>query len=133
MDSKPVTPRAGTDTAPGAQERRREQRICDPFPARVRGTDADGSHFEVDTVIDNISTGHLYLRLIPCVRRGAPLRVTFRLSSDPAKAETTTQVEVSGRVIRSEEKPGQVCGVALAFESHRFLFGGARETPNLVR
>jgi len=121
LDLRPVTPQAGAEA--GAQERRREQRICDPFPARVSGTDADGRPFEVDTVIDNISTRHLYLRLLPYVMRGAALRITFRLSADPAKAETTTRVEVRGSVIRSEEKPGRVCGVAVAFESHRFIYG----------
>lgn len=98
-----------------------KQRICSPFPVVVKGTDIDGTAFEVSTVTDNLSEGYLYVRLMPCVVCGAKLSVTLQLSASVMSA-ATTRVEINGVVIRLDFKPGGVCGVAVAFEQHRFIY-----------
>ena len=103
-------------------ERRREQRIREPFPARVEGIDKDGKSFEADTVIDNINTDCLYVRLLACLERGANLSVAFRLSVAAGKAATSPRVEVKGKVIRIDSIPADVRGVAVAYTLERFYF-----------
>jgi hypothetical protein len=103
------------------RERRQRQRISDPFPARVKGISADGTSFEVDTVIDNISPGCLYLRLMPCVERGAKLSVVFRLSSSAEKAASSPRAEVTGEVLRTDPRDG-AWGVAFTYKLRRFYF-----------
>lgn len=105
-------------------ERRREQRICEPFPARVKGVDVNGASFEVDTAIDNISVGCLYLRLVPCVKEGTKLSVIFRLSTAVDNLASAARVEVKGEVLRMDAKIGGVCGVAIGYKLRRFYYAG---------
>jgi len=100
-------------------ERRREQRIREPFPARIEGIDKDGKSFKADTVIDNINTDCLYVRLLPPVERGANLSVAFRLSY---ASDTSARVELKGEVIRVDPIPADVRGVVVAYKLHRFYF-----------
>ena len=109
-------------------ERRREQRICEPFPARVRAIDRDGIAFEADTVIDNINTNGLYLRLMFCLTRGAELSVEFRLCCSAEKAATSPRAKVKGEVVRVDPKPGRVWGVAITYKLQQFYFA---KTENL--
>jgi hypothetical protein len=111
---------------PQPRERRQRQRICDPFPARVKGISADGTSFEVDTVIDNISPGCLYLRLMPCVERGAKLSVIFRLSSSAEKAASSPRAEVTGEVLRADPRDG-AWGVAFTYKLRRFYFAADQD------
>ena len=103
-----------------AHERRRKPRISTPFPARVKGIDADGLAFEVETVLDNLSSDGCYLRIMPCVEKGALIEVVFKLvtalDSRPARA-----VKVKGTVMRADERPGGVCGIAMLFRTRRFI------------
>jgi hypothetical protein len=106
----------------GSPERRRAQRICVPFPAKVSGIDKDGRPFEVRTVLDNVSRTGLFLRMMPCVEAGASLSVTFQLIHPTGLTEGTAGVRVrEARVVRAEEKPGGVCGVAITFERSEFV------------
>src|SRR5438270_3427276 len=50
-------------------ERRRRPRLYEPFPVMVRGVDASGTSFEINTVLDNMSADGLYVRLRRQVRR----------------------------------------------------------------
>jgi hypothetical protein len=103
-------------------ERRREQRIREPFPARVEGIDTDGKSFKTDTVIDNINTNCLYVRLLHPVERGANLSVAFRLSLASARAKTSARVKLIGEVIRVDSIPADVRGVVVAYKLQRFYF-----------
>ncbi len=95
-------------------ERRSKPRICVPFPAIVRGVDDGGKAFRCATVVDNTSAGGLYVRLMPCVKDGALLDITLRLST-PRAGGGTTRVVTRGVVVRSETMAGGACGVAVAF------------------
>lgn len=83
----------------------------------------DGESFETETVIDNLSADGLYLRLMRAVKQGAKLSVVFHLSlKTGAEAVSQPRVAVKGLVLRTESKPGGVCGVAITFDRSRFLF-----------
>ncbi len=101
-------------------ERRRALRVELPFPVTVRGTDATGEYFTVDTVLDNLSACGLYFRLPRSVAPGAKLFVVVRLAlgSEP---EAAPGVAMRGVVVRAELLDGR-CGVAVSFDQHRFLY-----------
>ena len=107
----------------GSTERRRSPRICVPFPATVNGVDKDGRPFEVSTVLDNVSSTGLYFRIMPCVEAGANISVAFRLLLQPSgMTDGAASVKVSNaKVVRAEEKPGGVCGIAVAFKYPEFI------------
>ena len=102
-------------------ERRRKPRIYKPFPATVRGVSASGEPFQINTVLDNLSAGGLYLRLMPRVEQGARLFIVIWLAPAPMGELTPPRVAARGRVLRSEPKPGGECGVAVRITRHRFL------------
>lgn len=103
-----------------AFERRRKPRIYNPFPAVVRGVDKDGNAFEVRTVLDNLSADGLYLRIMPVVKNGSRLTVTFELSS-PSDEVVSANVRVQSRVVRTDHTVGGSCGVAVTYTSPKFL------------
>ncbi|GAC1446825.1 MAG: hypothetical protein NVSMB56_09190 [Pyrinomonadaceae bacterium] len=112
-------------------EHRRNPRIYAPFPAHVSGADVDGKQFEIVTVVDNLSADSVYLRLMPCVERGARLSLVIELVAahgirqanakiDAANDSRSLRIAIKGRVMRVDEKPGGACGVAIFFEEHEF-------------
>lgn len=107
----------------GLNERRRSERIFTPFPAVVEGADVDGLDFKVDTVLDNLSKGGLYLRLVPCVSVGAQVSVLFRLSGSVNSEATSSKVAINGEVLRVERKEGGACGIAVRCDLARFIYG----------
>jgi len=58
-------------------------RLYEPFPVMVRGVDANGKSFEINTVLDNMSAKGLYVRLKRQVRRGVKLFMIVQLSTTP--------------------------------------------------
>ena len=106
-----------------ALERRVTPRIFDPFPATVQGVDINGDFFRFNTVLDNISAGGVYLRLMPCVGRGAKLSIVFQLipRRESLEGTETPSVAVQGNVLRVEPKHGGSCGVAVSITHHQFL------------
>jgi c-di-GMP-binding flagellar brake protein YcgR len=113
----------GPSTALKQVERRDDPRISNPFPVRVEGVDTDGNVFEVQTVLDNLSSGGLYVRLFRTVKPGVKLSIRFRFLNGPAAEESTPCVVAQGVVVRTEPKVGGACGVAVMFKSRRFLYG----------
>ena len=99
-------------------ERRRKLRLYGPFPAKVRGVDVNGKIFKVETVLDNISAGGLYVRLRQQVDLDAILFVITRLSTREVRAP---RVAVRGKVLRIEQKSDDECGVVIVITRHRFL------------
>ena len=103
-----------------AVERRSKPRIYDPFPATVHGVDASGASFQSRTIIDNISTGGLYLRLMRCLERSAKLYVVIQLSNAPLDGDPGMRLHVSGEVLRVEPMLGGACGFAVSIKHNRF-------------
>lgn len=107
-------------TTPVAEERRSKLRIAVPFHAKVRGTDLSGDEFAVETVLDNISAGGLYVRIVPRVAIGTRLSVDVALRTTPVATGDSPRFSVDGTVLRAEQKPGGACGLAVSFEQVRF-------------
>lgn len=105
----------------GPIERRRKPRIAVPFPAKVQGADDVGRTFEVETFLDDLSSNSLYLRVAPAVAPGASLRISFQPFTTNGSTKNLAQwVKVEGTVVRVDEKPGGVYGVAVVFVRSQF-------------
>jgi len=124
MASKP-RPVAGSMNECGGIERRGAVRVAIPFPATVRGMDQTGDRFTLDTVLDNLSSTGLYLRLARLVEPGATLFVVVRLAVVSAQQVAAASVAVRGVVLRAEPQSSGMRGVAILFTRHRFLYAVA--------
>lgn len=107
-------------------ERRAVSRIEIPFPATVRCVDVDDQPFEEHTVLDNLSSGGLYLRLARPVKHGARLFVLFRLSVVPGAQASAAYIALHGVALRVEPRPGGVFGTAIRLIHHRFIYATAK-------
>lgn len=111
----------GSPQAAPERERRSTPRLSASFPAAVVGAGATGGVFEVNTQLDNISAGGLYLRLDRRVEPGATLLVVVHLCAAGRETRDTSRVSIDGLVLRSESDPGGHCGLAIKITNHRFL------------
>ena len=102
-------------------ERRHAPRLAFSFPARVVGVDAGDSVFDVSAVLDNISAAGLYVKLGRRVEAGTTLLIVVHLCAAGRETRDTARVAINGLVLRSESQPGDACGLAVRFTSHRFL------------
>ena len=100
-------------------DRRRTLRVDLPFPVTVRGTDATGDRFTLDTTLDNLSACGLYFCLPRPVAPGAKLFLVVRLTPGP---EAGPSVAMRGVIVRAELLADGRTGVAVSFDDHRFLY-----------
>lgn len=102
------------------RERRARPRIEEPFPVTVRGVDVAGEKLNIDTVLDNVSGGGLYLRIPTRIELGARLGIGIGLY-DPETLELGARVATTGKVVRMESiAPGEH-GIAVAFTKYRMF------------
>lgn len=111
----------GLRSTSGGRDQRAKPRISVPFPADVQGKDKKGDEFSITTVLDNISGNGLYLRMMPCVDLGARLSIVLKLLTPSDLVEAEPRFAIEGVVVRAEEQSGGACGVALTFDSVRFM------------
>jgi hypothetical protein len=104
-----------------SQQRRISPRIETPFPAAVRSVDVDDQVFEAYAVLDNFSSGGLYLRLARQVRQGVRLFVLIRLSIALDADQSTAGIALHGAALRIEPRPGGTFGTAISVAHHRFI------------
>ena len=102
-------------------ERRIKPRIYKPFHAMVRGVNAGGEAFEASTVLDNMSSGGLYLRVEQNVMQGAGISVIIRLSTKKVDLIPVANVAVEGVVVRNEAQPSGVYGLGISISNRRFV------------
>ena len=116
-------PRPHSDALPHyiSQERRASPRIETPFPAVVRSVDIDDLPFEEHTVLDNLSSGGLYLRLARQVQPGVQLFVLFQLSIALDTYSAIAGIALHGVALRVERRPGGIFGTAISLVHHRFI------------
>lgn len=101
----------------GIEERRAKPRIKERFPTRASGADAEGELFEIDGVLDNISSTGVYLVLPRKMRVGAELKVVIKFLHGGGGATAL----LLGHVLRDEPQPDGRHGLALAIMEHRFV------------
>jgi hypothetical protein len=107
-----------TDFGSRTQERRQKARIKEPFPARIWGVDSGDLPFNVDGVVDNISSTGLYLKSPRGVDNGSDVRLIVHLLSGPTSGVTAS---IQGRIVRCEPRSGGEHGLAIQINKHRFL------------
>jgi PilZ domain len=105
---------------PSERERRRQERIYEPFPVTIRSVDASGEAFETQTVLDNFSASSLRVRLQRRVKRGAKVFAIIRLSTSPPEVPAP-RVAVRGVVLGVEPQGDGTWSIAVNFTHHRFL------------
>ena len=88
------------------------------FITRVRGINTTGEPFEVETALDNLSAGGLYIRLGQNVKENTKLELLIHLAE--SRDAVAPVVETKGVVLRSEQKPNGEFGIAVKFTRHRF-------------
>jgi hypothetical protein len=102
-------------------ERRSKPRIKGSFPTVVQGVDACNETFQVETTIDNISAGGLYLRLRQRLEPGTTLFFITSLSTPGSVNVSAPRLALHGVVLRTELTQRGACGVAVALSNYRFL------------
>jgi hypothetical protein len=112
-----VTPQRAVPQAPDC-ERRRKPRLKEPFPARVWGVDSGALPFNIDCVLDNISSTGLYLRAPTLVDTGSEVRLVVHLLNGSSTGATAS---LHGRILRTELQADGKHGLAIAIENHSFL------------
>ena len=88
-------------------------RIIGPFTALVRGNDARGEHFEVETELDDLSASDCNLRLRQDVNNGTMLFVVARLHK--------ALVAMHSVVLKAEKQEDEQWCISLGIIHHRFL------------
>jgi hypothetical protein len=102
-------------------ERRAAPRIETPFPVIVRSAAVDGQLFEEYTMLDNLSSSGLYLRLARRVQQSSRVFALIRLSAAPDADASVACIALHGLVMRTESLPGGVYGTAIRLTHHRFI------------
>jgi hypothetical protein len=99
-------------------ERRLRPRIYEPFPTRAWGKDAEGQNFDVDCVLDNISSTGLYLLLPLRVKLDAELSLVIKFLNRQGTGATAL---LHCRILRVEPQPDGRYGIAMTITEHHFL------------
>jgi hypothetical protein len=102
-------------------ERRSQPRVHEAFPAQVRGVDDAGQGFELETVLDNLSTGGLYMRLPRSVRCGSKLSLVVRFPGLQNGTNFVPLISLKGTVTRAEPQADGRCGLAVVLSTSRLL------------
>jgi hypothetical protein len=100
-------------------ERRKKPRTTTPFPTIVRGVNVAGEEFEVQSVLDNLSSGGLYIRLGQRVKEKTKLEFLIRMSV--AQHADAATVQARGVVLRVDKQSAGVYGLAVKLTHHRFM------------
>ncbi|HKP46533.1 MAG TPA: PilZ domain-containing protein [Pyrinomonadaceae bacterium] len=101
-----------------SQERRQKARIREPFPARIWGTDSGELPFNLDAVVDNISSSGVYVKTQRAVDVGSEVKLIVHFLSGPTSGVTAS---LQGEILRSEMQSDGRHGLAIGISRHRFL------------
>ena len=81
----------------------------------------EGRTFDIDTVVENLSSGGLYLKFTRRVALGERLFFVIYMSSAREIDKAAPVVAAHGKVIRAEMNGSGKYGMGVAFYNHRFL------------
>jgi hypothetical protein len=102
----------------GVAERRVKPRIVQPFPTKVRGKDSAGEIFEIDCVVNNISSSGVNLHLPVQVKSGSELDLVIKFENGHGTGATA---RLLCHVLRDEPQREGLYGLAMAIEKYKFL------------
>jgi hypothetical protein len=101
-------------------DRRVKPRIDCDYPAIVEGYEADGSKYNEEAKLANLSASGLFMLANRYIESGSKLTVTVLLSNPSIDGEVP-KLATNGVVVRAEPKDDGKCGVAVKFSNYRFL------------
>jgi len=104
----------------GVLERRGKTRVSEPFPTTVSGIDKAGESFELDCVLDNISSTGLYVKIPRQLEQGSQVRLIVSFSADPLPGAGAA---IRGVALRSEPQSDKRWGLAVAITDYTFDLG----------
>jgi hypothetical protein len=87
----------------------------------MRGVNAGGHTFEVETLLENLSASGLYLRSAEQVEEGERVFLLIQFSPDSPPQSRSSRLAVRGVVRRAERHADGACGLAIQIQQHRFL------------
>jgi len=98
-------------------------RIEIPFPAIIRGIDANSDVFEECTVLDGLSALGLSVRMMHQVVQGVRLFACIQLGprSSTKNKHSTAYLAVHGVAAYVEPRPGGAFGIEVVFTRCRFI------------
>jgi len=99
-------------------ERRAKIRISQPFPTTVSGIDSRGEPFELDCVLENMSSTGLYLKIPRELEQGSEVTMVVKLSSVPSSGAGAS---IRGVTLRSERQDDDSWGLAVAINECAFI------------
>lgn len=80
-----------------------------------------GHDADVTSVVDNLGAGGFYVRVPRRFEPGARLSALFRFTADSVETKYVARLAVRGCVLRVEELPGSVYGVAVSICQYKFV------------
>jgi hypothetical protein len=99
-------------------ERRAKPRVSEPFPTTVSGIDKAGERFELDCVLENISSTGLYLKMPRQLEESSEVRLIVNFSADPSAA---ARAAIRGVALRSDPEADERWGLAVAIRECAFI------------
>jgi len=99
-------------------DRRAKPRINAPFPSHVWAFDLAGNAFELDCVLDNLSSRGVYFRLPKPLASGDDLSLLVTFVMD---AERGAKALLRCEILRTDPEVNGQFGIAAAIKRHHFL------------
>jgi hypothetical protein len=103
-----------------SSERRIKPRVICDYPVIVEGYDEDGNKYNENAKLANLSASGLYMKSNRNIENGSKLFVTILLTSALIDQDTP-KIATNGIVVRTEHQLDGTCGIAIKFNSYRFL------------
>lgn len=101
-------------------DRRIKPRIDCDYPAIIEGYDGDGTKYNDQAKLANLSASGLFMMANRYIENGSKLSVTVLLTNT-IEDNDAPKLATSGIVVRTEPKTNGMCGIAIKFNHYRFL------------
>jgi len=109
-------------------ERRAKPRVAEPFTTTVSGIDKTGELFELDCIIDNISSTGVYIKMSRQLEQGSHVRLMVNFSADPS---TAGGAAIRGVALRCDAQVEQTWGLAVAITEYAFIYSDSSDKREL--
>jgi hypothetical protein len=101
-------------------DRRIKPRIDCDYPAIVEGFDGDGTKYNEEAKLANLSASGLFMLANRYIENGSKLSVTVLLSNSLIDKDAP-RLATNGTVVRTEPQANGTCGIAIKFYHYKFL------------
>ncbi len=101
-------------------ERRNKPRIDCDYPVIVEGRDSAGNDYHENAKLVNLSASGSFMIVDSSIEYGKSLSMTIFLAN-VNDDEDIPKILTNGVVVRTEPQKDGSCGVAVKFDSYRFL------------